>query len=29
VERKLFGPFSVGVFGLTNNTVGVSIGMGF
>lgn len=29
VERKLLGPFSLGVFGLTNNIVGLSIGMGF
>jgi len=29
VERKLFGPLSVGVFGLTNTTIGVSLGMGF
>ena len=29
VERRLFGPLKVGVFGMTNKTVGASIGVEF
>jgi hypothetical protein len=29
VQRELLGPITVGVFGLTNSTVGVSIGINF